>query len=57
MYVDGFIAPIPRTKLAECRKRARVAAKVWREHGALSSVEAIADDVPVWGGFEAFIQR
>jgi uncharacterized protein YbaA (DUF1428 family) len=45
-YVDGFILAVPKAKLAAYKKLARVGAKVWKEHGALSYVEAVADDVP-----------
>ena len=38
-YVDGFIVPVPKKKLAAYRKIARLAGKVWMEHGALSYVE------------------
>jgi uncharacterized protein YbaA (DUF1428 family) len=44
-YVDGFIVPVPKKKLAAYKKIAARAAKVWREHGALEVVEAVADDV------------
>ncbi|MFN0217266.1 MAG: DUF1428 domain-containing protein [Hyphomicrobium sp.] len=46
-YVDGFIVPIPEKKLADYKKLARKAGKIWMEHGALSYVECIADDVPI----------
>lgn len=45
MYVDGFIVPVPGKNLAAYRKLARIAGKVWREHGALHYVECVADDV------------
>jgi uncharacterized protein YbaA (DUF1428 family) len=45
MYVDGFIVPVPKKKLAAYKKIAARAAKVWRDHGALEVVEAVADDV------------
>ncbi len=45
-YVDGFILAVPKAKLAAYKKMARVGAKVWMDHGALSYVEAVADDVP-----------
>ncbi len=45
-YVDGFILAVPKAKLAAYRKMARLGAKVWMDHGALSYVEAVADDVP-----------
>jgi uncharacterized protein YbaA (DUF1428 family) len=44
-YVDGFVVPVPKKKLAAYKKLAREAAKVWRKHGALSSTECVADDV------------
>lgn len=45
-YVDGFVLPVPKTKLAAYRALARKAGKVWKEHGALQYVEAVGDDVP-----------
>jgi uncharacterized protein YbaA (DUF1428 family) len=45
MYIDGFIVPVPKKNLAAYRKLARVAGKVWKEHGALQYIEAVADDV------------
>jgi uncharacterized protein YbaA (DUF1428 family) len=46
-YVDGFVLPVPKNKLSAYKKLARKGCKAWMEHGALSYVEAIADDVPV----------
>ncbi|MBX3695524.1 MAG: DUF1428 domain-containing protein [Steroidobacteraceae bacterium] len=44
-YVDGFVVPVPRRKLAAYRAMARKAGKVWREYGALEYRECVADDV------------
>lgn len=44
-YYDGFVLPIPKKNLDAYKKMARLAAKVWRDHGALEYVEAVADDV------------
>ena len=44
-YVDGFVVPVPKKKLAAYRSMARRAGKVWREHGALAYFECVADDV------------
>jgi len=44
-YVDGFVVPVPKRKLEAYRRIARLAGKVWREHGALAYFEAVADDV------------
>jgi uncharacterized protein YbaA (DUF1428 family) len=44
-YVDGFVVPVPKKNLEAYRRLARLASKVWREHGALEYVESVADDV------------
>ena len=44
-YVDGFVLPVPKKRIAEYKRIARRAGKVWREHGALAYVECMADDV------------
>jgi uncharacterized protein YbaA (DUF1428 family) len=45
-YVDGFVVPVPKQKLAAYTEMARKAGSIWREHGALAVVECVADDVP-----------
>ena len=44
-YVDGFVVPVPKKKLAEYRRMAQKAGRIWKEHGALDFVECAADDV------------
>jgi uncharacterized protein YbaA (DUF1428 family) len=44
-YVDGFVLPVKKDRLEEYREIARQAGQVWREHGALEYVEAVAEDV------------
>jgi uncharacterized protein YbaA (DUF1428 family) len=44
-YFDSFVLPLPKTNLAAYKKMAKLAARVWMDHGALSYVECIADDV------------
>ena len=46
LYVDGFLLAVPKAKLEAYKEMARLAGTVWMEHGALSYVECIADDVP-----------
>jgi uncharacterized protein YbaA (DUF1428 family) len=46
-YVDGFIVPVPKKKLSAYRAISKKCGKVWMEHGALSYVECVADDVKV----------
>ena len=45
-YVDGFVVPVPKKKVAAYRSMAKLSAKVWLEHGALEFYESVADDVP-----------
>lgn len=44
-YVDGFVLPIPKKNVKDYIKIAKLAGKVWMEHGALSYMESMADDV------------
>jgi uncharacterized protein YbaA (DUF1428 family) len=44
-YVDGYVVPVPKKKLAAYRRLAQKAGKVWRDHGALEYLEGVADDV------------
>ncbi len=44
-YVDGFVVPVVKRKLAAYRSMARKAGKIWLEHGALGFHESVADDV------------
>ena len=44
-YVDGFVVPVPRKKLAAYRRMAKYSGRIWLEYGALQYVECVADDV------------
>ena len=52
-YIDGFVVPVPKRKLAAYKAMARRAGKVWKEYGALEYVECVADDVK-WGKRTSF---
>jgi uncharacterized protein YbaA (DUF1428 family) len=54
-YVDGFVTPVPKRKLAAYRRISQKMAKVWRDHGALEFRECIADDVK-WGKRTSFLR-
>jgi uncharacterized protein YbaA (DUF1428 family) len=52
-YVDGFVLPVPKNK---------VAGRIWREYGALELRECVGDDLKVkgpkrmmYGGFEVLV--
>lgn len=57
-YTDVFVVPVPRQKSGEYKQLAELAARVWREHGALSYVEVEADDVKPgkWTSFPQSVQ-
>ena len=44
-YVDGYVIPIRKSKLAAYRRMARQAGKVWKEHGALEFMECAGEDL------------
>ena len=44
-YVDGFVIPVPKRKLATYRRIARLAGKIWMEHGALEYRECVGEDL------------
>jgi uncharacterized protein YbaA (DUF1428 family) len=49
-YVDGFVIPLKKSRLADYLRVARKAAKVWKEHGALDYRECLGDDLAnEWG--------
>ncbi|MDR4485675.1 MAG: DUF1428 domain-containing protein [Nitrospirales bacterium] len=43
-YVDGFVLPVPESKLEAYRDMAEKAGKIWIEHGALSYKECVLED-------------
>ena len=45
-YVDGFVVAVQKDRVDEYEKIAREAGDLWKEHGALSVSECVADDVP-----------
>lgn len=46
-YVDGFVLPVPKKKIAVYRKIARFAGRIWREHGAIEYRECCGEDLRV----------
>jgi uncharacterized protein YbaA (DUF1428 family) len=46
-YVDGFVLPVPKRKLAAYKRMSAKAGKIWREHGALEYRECAGDDLKV----------
>src|SRR4051812_4137346 len=45
-YVDGYVIPVRKEKLDDYKEMARLCAAVWKEYGALTSVECVGEDVP-----------
>lgn len=46
-YVDGYVLPIPKKSLADYRRIARMACKVYMDHGALEYRECVGEDLSV----------
>jgi uncharacterized protein YbaA (DUF1428 family) len=45
-YVDGFVVPVKKDRIEDYRRIAQESAALFREYGALSVVECVADDAP-----------
>ena len=45
-YVDGFVIAVPKAKIDTYKAMAKLGSEVWKEYGAVSYVECLADDVP-----------
>jgi uncharacterized protein YbaA (DUF1428 family) len=49
-YVDGFVIPVPKNKVAAYRKMAKVGLKLWMKYGAVDYKECVGDDLKTkWG--------
>jgi uncharacterized protein YbaA (DUF1428 family) len=46
-YVDGFVLPMPKKKLAAYTRIAKKASKIWKKHGALEYRECVGDDLNI----------
>lgn len=45
-YLDTYIVPVTKSRIKHYKKLARMAGKIFKEHGALDFAEYIADDLP-----------
>lgn len=48
-YIDGFVIPIKKSKVAAYKKMAKLGCKIWMEHGALDYYECIGQDLKGYG--------
>ncbi len=49
-YVDGFVIPVAKKKIAAYKKMASMGRKAWMKHGALDYKECVGDDLKTkWG--------
>lgn len=44
-YVDGYVLPVPKKKIAEYTTMAQEGGKIWMKHGALQYVECVGEDL------------
>jgi len=53
-YVDGFVIPVPKRKVAAYRKMAQLGKREWMKHGALEYFECVGDDLASMPGASNF---
>jgi len=46
-YVDGFVLAVPKKNIKAYTRMAKLASKVWKEHGALDYKECVGEDLNV----------
>ena len=46
-YVDGFVIPVPKSKVEDYKAMAQTGLEVWKDHGAIGYWETLGDDVPL----------
>jgi len=46
-YVDGYVLPVKKNKLATYKKMATEAGKMWIKYGALQYFESVGDDLSI----------
>jgi uncharacterized protein YbaA (DUF1428 family) len=56
-YVDGFVMAVPKDRIDDYVEVARTAGELWREHGALSVMECVADDETVFFSWIVYESR
>lgn len=49
-YVDGFVIPLPKRRVAAYTRMARIGRRVWMRHGALDYRECVLEDPAVYCG-------
>jgi len=57
-YVDGYVIPVPKKKLAAYKKMAQLGKKVWMKNGALEYFECVGEDLAPKGmtGFPTLVK-
>jgi len=55
-YIDGFVLPVAKERMAEYQSIVQSAAKIWKEHGALEYWECKADDLSTDIGVRSFAE-
>lgn len=53
-FVDGFVIPIPKRKVAAYRKIAKEASRIWMKHGALEYFETVQEPFKLHPGLKSF---
>ena len=53
-YVDGFVLPVPKERMADYKAIVEAASEIWKEHGALEYWECVGDDLGTEKGTRSF---
>ena len=53
-YVDGFVIPVKKSKVAAYKKMAAIGKRIWMKHGALQYFECAGDDLAGMPGCGTF---
>ena len=56
-YIDGFVVPVPKKKVAAYRRISTAAGKIWKKHGALEYRECVGQDLAVKAGMGVAFHR
>ena len=53
-YVDGFVLPVQKERMADYKAIVEAASEIWKEHGALEYWECVGDDLGTEKGTRSF---
>jgi uncharacterized protein YbaA (DUF1428 family) len=55
-YVEGFVLPVKKERMADYKAIVEAASRIWKEHGALEYWECVGDDLGTEKGTRSFAE-